>query len=956
MFAICLVALLSGSTCFNKNPLHQFQFPKYLIDYPYPDGNGTPDLRIADSLRYLGAYEQAAQQYANVLNGVGDNRTQHAYLLNQLVQLHTLMGQRDMAQHWQRQVHAKFGSTPQLDNAYAMGDYFYNLGEAAARENQIFTSKKYYLEALKFQKTAYGEGSAHYKLAQTYTALGEWYGEFNPDSSYVFIEKAAEIYDKWDKEPKFDHYKIRHTQAIAKMLYIERDYDLCVVTHEKAIDLAKRYLPMNPEFVAQCHFAAIAHLFENSSMLQKAEQYLHAGKTLLGNTPSDMGQQLYLNAKGDLLSNQTYHYVYKTKTGIIEDYIAKMELLYQEINNYYADDTKRPRHVFLNIMRANYYAHCLGQNSEAIIYYEKAYQQFMSDSMCNQLNREMIHHGVTESYMNLDDYHNAMKCAKRYILFGSKLENRGNIGWDSLLQPQILGNKHFLYVHYNLAGSIYLKKYSKSQNKEDLHRAYQIYCTIDTLIDRSLFSNSEESIIRIIQNEGRSIYGNAIMCAYLLNQANSVDKKYISNAFAFMEKQKAYLLRTKARRGFGKAPEGYQELIDKIQIAYQQKLRGGSSENNPWLTSLLKDLDEKYPNYNLINNAINKNSLEDVQKNLADKSAIVEYFLEMNSLFALVIKKDTVLLDKICSRGTLLDAIALTRRFYNGDTMATFDKNNIIRHDFAEKNPQLSKALLGGIYTHLRDADTLIIIRDKQINEVVFEALFDPHAQVQPNTAYSKMPFLVWRHNIIYSPSYWRHSRLENKNLTHPIRLQAFASKEFEWFLDSLKASMTKASILGQRQVVTKRAEFLGPLSNSKNRDMICIYAHGTGAKSADKAYLTFSKNLDIYGSEMKDIKLEGETVVLIACEGSQGQGQASEDIHTLTWYLQYAGAGTTISSYSKLQPNYGGEVLQSFYRNVNDGIPPDCSLCSAKRQYLKKHADKHESAPYYWATLVCSQ
>ncbi len=947
--------LLGHCTCPKYKTI---QYPIYLIDYTSPDGHGTPQLWAADSLKHAGQYEQTAQQYVKILENTRPTVAQRTYLLNQLVQIHAIMGQWDKAETWQVQLKRHAGNaTPKFDNDFEMGDYLYNCAEIAAHHNQVLTSKKYYLEALRHQQAAYGANLPHYKLAQTYTALGEWFAEFNPDSSYIFISKAEEIYSQWDTKIDLRHYKIRHELAMAKLHFFERGYKLGVAALESVIELAQQHLYMNPEFVAKCHFAVVEHLFEDSIVLEKAKSHLAAGKIWVDKKPTDMGQQIYMNTKGTLLCNLT---------SIAKDTLAKsayqlqMDTLAQEMTRYFADSNNRPRHVFLPLVQALFQAYGRGQFRKAIQYYHQAEGQFLKDSMCNLLQREMIQHGLTRSYKEIKDYNNAIKYAKRYILFGSKLENRDDIGWDSLLQPQLLGNKHYLYVHYNLAGDIYLKKFESNQNNlADLERAYQIYCTIDTLIDRSLFSSSDEAIIRIIQKEGQSIYGNAITCAYWLHQIHhSTDKQFISNAFSFMEKQKAYLLRTKSRKGLGlgKAPEGYVELLEQIQSEYQKELRKGIDPKTSWSNQLAEDLNQKYPGYNLSNTEINNNSLKMVQQTLPDKSAIVEYFSGNLLIFALVITKDTTLLDTVCNAKILKKAIDTTRIYYSDSLMAVYRDDGQCKQ-FAHLNPILSKALLGSIYPYIRNADTLIIIRDKQINEVVFETLFEPQPPVATTTPYHQMPFLLWRHNIVHSPSYWWHNRLKVNNLKQPIRVQAFANEDFRWFLDSLNVSMPNATTWGGKTIVRNRNEFIGPLKDNDSRDMICIYAHGTGAKSADKCSLIFSNSLQVQGSELQDVKLNGELVVLVACEAAQGQGQDSEDIHTLTWYLQCAGAGTTISSYTKIQAENGGEVLHAFLRHIDKGTTPDRALCAAKREYLLNHqGDLHTFAPYFWGTLVCSQ
>jgi CHAT domain-containing protein len=102
--------------------------------------------------------------------------------------------------------------------------------------------------------------------------------------------------------------------------------------------------------------------------------------------------------------------------------------------------------------------------------------------------------------------------------------------------------------------------------------------------------------------------------------------------------------------------------------------------------------------------------------------------------------------------------------------------------------------------------------------------------------------------------------------------------------------------------------------------------------------------------SEIAQIHLRADLVVLSACDTAIGPVEGEEGISTLSKAFLLAGARGVVSTLWSADDNSSLELIRQFYVHYRAGNSAAESLTLAKQDMLKKFG--HNTAPYYWAAF----
>lgn len=103
--------------------------------------------------------------------------------------------------------------------------------------------------------------------------------------------------------------------------------------------------------------------------------------------------------------------------------------------------------------------------------------------------------------------------------------------------------------------------------------------------------------------------------------------------------------------------------------------------------------------------------------------------------------------------------------------------------------------------------------------------------------------------------------------------------------------------------------------------------------------------------SDIYNMDLSAELVVLSACRTGLGRNVQGEGVVGLTSGFMYAGAKSVIASLWKVDDDATAELMGHFYTAMlKDGLPPAAALKTAKREMWKQ---EHRRAPFYWAAFT---
>ena len=103
-----------------------------------------------------------------------------------------------------------------------------------------------------------------------------------------------------------------------------------------------------------------------------------------------------------------------------------------------------------------------------------------------------------------------------------------------------------------------------------------------------------------------------------------------------------------------------------------------------------------------------------------------------------------------------------------------------------------------------------------------------------------------------------------------------------------------------------------------------------------------------LQASEIVQLRLNGQLVVLSACNTAVGPVEGEEGIATLSRAFLLAGAKTVISTLWAIDDTFSLTLMTRFYQHLAAHEPAAYALTAAKRDLLLKYGQ--EAIPYYWA------
>ena len=102
--------------------------------------------------------------------------------------------------------------------------------------------------------------------------------------------------------------------------------------------------------------------------------------------------------------------------------------------------------------------------------------------------------------------------------------------------------------------------------------------------------------------------------------------------------------------------------------------------------------------------------------------------------------------------------------------------------------------------------------------------------------------------------------------------------------------------------------------------------------------------------SDIYNLKLSADLVVLSSCESALGKDLGSEGINGLPRAFLYAGARTVVASLWKVDDEATVTLMSAFYSRLQRGDDPAQALQGAQLKLLK---NTRLSNPYYWAAFI---
>ena len=101
--------------------------------------------------------------------------------------------------------------------------------------------------------------------------------------------------------------------------------------------------------------------------------------------------------------------------------------------------------------------------------------------------------------------------------------------------------------------------------------------------------------------------------------------------------------------------------------------------------------------------------------------------------------------------------------------------------------------------------------------------------------------------------------------------------------------------------------------------------------------------------SQVLDLQLQSEMVVLSACNTGSGKLSKSEGVYNLGRAFLAAGASSVVVSMWEVADNSTAVFMQELYRSILKGEPKNIALMHARLALIRQGYDQ----PFFWAPFI---
>ena len=388
-------------------------------------------------------------------------------------------------------------------------------------------------------------------------------------------------------------------------------------------------------------------------------------------------------------------------------------------------------------------------------------------------------------------------------------------------------------------------------------------------------------------------------------------------------------------------------------------------------------------------------SISDVtEKMLAEDELLVEYVVGVDSLYIFVVSDSLRHVEVVSIDSTLTQDV---EQFKSG--LAQRNRESYIPSAYS-----LYSLLIEPILDEVPLKKSWIIVADDLLNEIPFGALISESRPVNSN--YFDLPYLIHKYSFRYtysatlelSQAYLKDQQRQNQSPGEKKDFMAFAPVFKSGFIgwergaemlerfrpDSIRTTewgylpQSKKEVQSIQSMFSQRYSLWDKLLGDRSTTFLNKKASEHRLKSIDLSlyrYLHFATHgvvnksipelsgivmaQDTTGgedgilhlSEVYNLDLDADLVVLSACQTGTGKVVRGEGLMSLTRGFMYAGTDALLASYWQVADGSTNWLMVSFYDYLLSGHSKSVSLRNAKLDLMERYPQFAQ--PYYWASFV---
>ncbi len=547
-------------------------------------------------------------------------------------------------------------------------------------------------------------------------------------------------------------------------------------------------------------------------------------------------------------------------------------------------------------------------------------------------------------------------------------------------------------------------------NLTSLQKALETYELIIELTDKIRQNYKSEGSKLDLGSKTNRAYENAIRTSLALyNQTQN--ESYKIKAFTLAEKSKtAVLLEALSdlkAKSFASIPDSLleRENILRIDLAfYETQIQKEMAEHNDSAKiqklqnkvfglkydyeSLIRNYETNYPEYHKLKYELKIVSIDEIQLHQLEKDqVVVEYFIGEDSIFIYAISTNRFQIYSV-SKDSSLELLVKNFR----KSLLNLDPDGYI--DTASK---LYHWLIQPVASEIKGYRKLIIVPDGILNYLPFEALLTTELKSSLSPDFTKLPYLINDFQISY---YYSLTLLARQSEGTQMANSFLGIAPV--FTDSVLSEMTAQSSMFDttskniypdlmRSISVDGKTFASlPYSETELKDIDALFVrhnltsktllHGRATKMALKSEkssrykfihiashgfinesnpqlsgIIFSP-IDsneggiLYASEIYNLPLKADLVVLSACESGLGKIVKGEGIMSLTRGFIYSGARNVIVSLWQVRDRSAAVLMKLLYEKILNGQSYSEAAQQAKIEMIR---DPKYAYPLDWSSFV---
>lgn len=475
-------------------------------------------------------------------------------------------------------------------------------------------------------------------------------------------------------------------------------------------------------------------------------------------------------------------------------------------------------------------------------------------------------------------------------------------------------------------------------------------------------------------------------------------------AFEFAEKSKSILLEDALKEenalSFGGVPDSLIEREHALSMeitTLQQDLHlaekeGGAQkiatakavlfETRQKQDALKGILEKNYPKYFKLKYAQTAINLKAIQAQLPEKTAIVEYFEGKNQIFVFTITPNDLKCVAI-SRSEGYSKELEQFRTLLSNTRSLVNNEVLTQQKYTNQALTFYETFVASALPKTMELERLIIVPDGMLNYIAFEALLyeKPRYNNQQEVNFKQLPYLLNRFSTSYNYSamMWLNQQTAkdqsnnkeilamaasyNKEQIHPNANRLGRLQKTREALSDIPGTVEEINLIKESYGGTFLSEIAANEATFKqtasNYGILHLAMHGlVDSEHPDFSSMAFTEDGKgeednfLHASEIKQLDLKADLVVLSACETGFGKYQHGEGVVSLGRSFMYAGAPSVVMTLWKINDNSSIHIIRFFYNNLQQGMEKDVALQQAKMKYLNS-AIGIASYPAFWAAFV---